>query len=1061
MDSEFILKPFLSKIATIIQTYSSESAIELELRLHKYGKHYSKDGDNGINLKDFNRLKSKLEELFGEPEEIHSKDLINSSTNQRQTIRYNKETGEEEIFTIEKHPKYSNSESKYKDDLQVPKEVAEKLYIDFGTKLSLALETKEIKSKEIMKTPSLVRVKHRYSWILKKTFTRIDLTKVTQYEPLSQELAKTRFEVEIESIADEYFSLGSEVSNKNLTDFIKAIQSLDTYLKLCIKTLHNSDKLYSFSMQKEVANFFNTKLNYKKFKAENLGIPEYKVNLPVPGIASSELAVQARGLMKQDLRYGELIGGKYQYTVTHKAEGFRKFLVIHENGVWLLGLGSNATECNLIYPSRTSELDYNHWISYKNTIIDGEEIPMDNSDEKPRKGNYPDILHYYLPFDVLVIKGEDIRNKNLLERQSYIQIFTKITREPEDKLLLIEEKLFYLLSNNPEETYEVISKLLNDTNINYETDGLIFTPNSVYFPPENNKKYKKDTAPLSEQRAICKWKPLDKASLDLKYKVTSKGRNFYSSKGNEDILFEGSSRHPFDPEKQIDWYHPIFENLNNGEVVELSLKNYDENDNVILKPLRIRYDKSYANKTSAANSVWKDINEPISKETLTGQDTSLVFQAHSFNKRSVLENTLIKEHSHLIDIGSGRGGDLSKLHRFSDILLIEPDSNNLKDLKKRLDQKTIFPDKNFKVLQAGGEDSQKILVAAKEIFGNDFGKKPLYISMMLSLSFFWKSKNFLQQLCNTINLLKEAYFSAGGKEMGFLYMTIEGERTYDLLTKNNNFIKLNDVSLSYYPEKELVHLSFPEKSIVKEQDEYLVNLYELFNLTGMEPIYEKVSEDEKFLSKAEKIYSSLYVYGQARIDNSPFVLYEKEPEIPIPKVPENKEVSSFIETISDKSPKMYSVKDKKKIPDIKEVINLEPPREEKIFTPQKTNSTLFECLIKYFNPESEEIPYNEVVKYRNSIALSVKEVNPFDLKGRTIYDSAGKGIIKKISKDVQDAIEWISSDNELKPKYIAWLPDVIGYNIQVNDVLYPVKIQNEELETIHLIYEQKSYKLRL
>lgn len=1058
MDSDyFILKPFLSKIATIIQTYSSESAIELELRLHKYGKHYSKDGDTGIDYKEFNHLKSKLEELYGEPEEIHSKDLINSSTNQRQTIRLNKETGEEEIFTIEKHPKYNNSEAKYKDDSQVPKEVAEKLYIDFGAKLSLALETKEIKSKEIMKTPSLVRVKHRYSWILKKTFTRIDLTKVTQYEPLSQELAKTRFEVEIESIADEYFSLGSKVNNKNLTEFIKAIQNLDKHLKFCIKTLHNSEKLYSFSMQKEVANFFNNKLNYKKVKAEILGIPEYKVTLPPPGIAAKDLAVQARGIMKTDLRYGGLIGGKYQYTVTPKADGERKFLVIHENGVWLIGVGGKG-EFNLIYPSRTNELDYNHWIPYKNTIIDGEEIPRDSEYGKPRKGNYPDILHYYFPFDVLVIKGEDIRNKNLIERQTYIQIFKKIPREPEDKLLLIDEKPFYLLSDDPEETYNIISKVLNDKNIGFETDGLIFTPNSIYQPIE--KKGKFDTIPLSKQRSICKWKPLEKASMDLKYKVTSKGRNFFYSNGDNNILFEGTDRNPFNPEKQVDWYHPLFETLNNGEIVELALKHYDENGDAILQPLKIRYDKDYANAYTVVKSVWNDINDPIMEETITGKDIILMRQAHNENKRSVLNNDLVKEQSHLIDIGSGRGGDLRKLRKFSKALLIEPDPDNLKELKQRMSQ-NILPSVTKEVLQAGGEDSQKILVAAKNFFGDDFGKKPLYISMMLSLSFFWKSKNFLQQLCNTINLLKEAYFSAGGKEMGFLYMTIEGERTYDLLTKNNNFIKLNDVSLSYYPEKELVHLSFPGKTIVNEQDEYLVNLYELMNLTTMEPIYEKVADNEKFLSKAEKILSSLYVYGQAKINNSPFVLYEKEPEIPIPKVPENKQVSSFIETISDKSPKMYSVKDKKKIPDIGEVINLELPREEKIFTPQKSNSTLFECLIKYFNPDSEEIPYNEVVKYRNAIALSVKEINPFDLKGRTIYESAGKGIIKRLSKDVQDAIEWISSDNELKPKYIAWLPDVIGYNIQVNDVLYPVKIQNEELETIHLIYEAKAYKLRI
>jgi hypothetical protein len=392
----------------------------------------------------------------------------------------------------------------------------------------------------------------------------------------------------------------------------------------------------------------------------------------------------------------------------------------------------------------------------------------------------------------------------------------------------------------------------------------------------------------------------------------------------------------------------------------------------------------------------------------------------------------------------------------------------------------------FATLQAGGEEYENIIAATRATFGNDFGRKPLYISMMLSLSFFWKSREMLEQLANTINLIKDEYYRSipkGSKnQIKFLFFTIEGERTLKFFEEHDNSAVLNGVIMNY--KDDVVYIDI-RGSIVENQTEYIVKLKELFAITDMKLKYEKSANHEKLLSENEKKLTSLYVYGEYIINNSTFNIYESIKEsrkqdkiINLEKVQTPKRRSRTPSPTRPKTPVVETIFDKLEnieLPIPEELRNQDNSKEETLklsiktgyvddegyYVPSESNSSLFECIIKYFNPEAPYVPMNEVIKYRNEMALSIRNTNPFDNANRSIFVSAGKGFLKDVSVNKTDAVTWIASDNELPPPYLVWIPDTIGVNLKVNGENYLTTRISNELETIVLKYENKHYRVKI
>lgn len=959
---------------------------EFEIRFEQLTKSSRKH--TPIDPSTFFRLKKYLIEKYGTPTETHSEDKIQNGLRQSLIAQPD---GSEKLVTIEKKNIWN---SKY-DDRTTSRPFD--LFDQLGLKLSLSTEI-DVSQGEF-KDPDIIRTKNRFTW--KDSMFQFDLTQVTSAE--KRKPTETTWEFEIELLHPLFADINRKISLEERTMLQDVMNRLYMQVLTMLKVVNNTDIVYSSKEKKLVDDFLQENLNRG-------------------GRNADAFVVRARNVKYEDLIWGGIVGGPVQYTVTPKASGFRAFLVIHGYGVWLVYPGNQYC---LIEKAPTDPEKYKEWkwFPFRGTVIDGEDVEPEN---RKKDKSYSEIKHYYLPFDTLYFAGEDVRNKTLTERQRYCDRIRNAVGS--NTTLVLKTKPYLPIGKTSEDFFATMKNIFELTDVlEYETDGVVFTPiNSEYNPIDF--RVKESDRVLTKTPDICKWKPKDEYTIDLKVKQSVSKRGLYSSKGDEDVEFLGDDWNPFDPEIQVDWYHPMFANIPNNAIVEFGPKiNSDGqrvliDEKVILSPMRIREDKPYANSEKTAISTWKDLNDPILEETLLGKTTRLLRKYHNRVKKNLLN--VPGSDNHLIDIGSGQGGDISKMRNFSKILAIEPNEKNMKEFRRRLSQQPDSVRNKFATLVSGGEEYEKILQSVMATFGTSFGLKPLYISMMLSLSFFWKSTEMLQQLANTINVIKEEYYRRVPKELKgkntvkFLFLTIEGSRTKRMFEEYGESVNLNDALFNL--KDDVVYIDFPN-TIVENQVEYLVNLSELREITDMKVKYEKDADEEKLLSENEKIFTSMYVYGEYDLPNKSIYIFRKEEEKI--EVPEDIEVQEEPENLMNPSE-----------------VGLE------------ISSTLFACIFEALR-EDKSIPIQveHVLLYRKEISEAITKPNPFDAERRSIFESAGNGFLMKIDPDVDFAKAWIFSDNELTPEYVSWLPDVIGSNLVINGMEYTTTLPSSV--TVYLDYE--------
>lgn len=985
----YLEKYFLQLLQRLEENLSINK--ELEIRFTELGN-IKKKYDEYVPLEPdtFKRVKDYFMEKYGTPKEIHSEDRIKNG--KRQSIIIN-DDGSEQILAIEKASLWDSKTEDYNLGYRNINS-----YEEFGIKVSLSKEVDIKPETKKFVDPDIQRTKHRYSW--KDSFLQYDITRVIQEEKGKK--TKTMYEMEIEVVQSLFQSRTLPYTKEEKDILLTIFMRLDNRMRFLWTILNDSDIMFKRSELDEVESMIQEYTNSGEYRKD-------------------AFVVKARNLKFYDLINGGLMGGKVEYTITPKAEGLRKFLVINDKGVWLIYPGDQYCLVERA-PNDFEKYKVWRWFNYRNTILDGEDILP----ERRKENVYQEIKHFYLPFDTLIFKGEDVRRLTLTERQKFTDEIRNSVGSSSN--LLIKQKPFVPLGKNMNKFFEEVNSMFETMEgLEYNTDGLVFTPINAPYNPQSDKLKDKKKRNLVDNPDICKWKPANEYTIDLKVVRTPSSRRLLASNGKfPDEPFKGNQNSPFDAEIQVDWYHPMFADIYNNAIVEFGPKlNSDgiqvkaENDGIILVPIRIREDKQYANSIFVAQDTWNDLNNPILEDTIRGKTLQLVRKYHNVVKRELFDSAIGND-NHLIDIGSGYGGDISKTSKYSRILAIEPDAEHMEEFRRRL---ALFPQekqRQISTLIAGGEEYENIMNAVHHTFGNEFGKKPLYISMMLSMTFFWKSEEMLQQLANTINLIKEEYYRSVPKELKtkhtvkFLFLVMDGERVVKYLKENDDSVNLNGALINY--KDGIVYIDIPG-TIVERQTEYPVYLKDLREITDMEVVYEKVANEEKFLSENELKYTSLYIYGQYSLPNKPIYLFQQEKK--------EEETKTLI----------YPEVEAKEIPEI------------------PFHNTLFFALFKAFNPEVKEtdILPSYVLLYRKEITESIEKINPFDLEGRTIFESAGNGFLKDISENIEYAKQWIFSDNELSPEYISWIPDVIGSNLNVNGVVYETTIPTNGF--IELDYE--------
>lgn len=821
-------KPLYESTKIQLDTYFNSKKfgpgeIEIESRINRYDEEYGIGYKAFVNISTFfeKNLKEKINSIdyLSFPKEISVNVVYNISLRKEVYDNY-------EVYTKKYTPNI------FRKDLRF-------------VKYTLSYEEKKEKPEE---SYQFVRIKNRNRYVVnfKNVDFIIDLTHVKDDRGIIYELEVVAQKLEdLKTTAYQYF------------------------IEHVLKVMYNTENFYNVKDYFEIIEVFNSRLKSKEKKKFDFNV-----------------LYQPRNLKIDDLKYGGLIGyqipsdndepKKEVYTVSFKADGIRKLLITYNRNLWLV---YPPNEANLVIKNIPSDFD--------NYILDGELIPQEsripNFDEsklgvKNPIFNYP---YWYLSFDCLYDPKDEYKVENYdqlirLLRSGIVSKLKSTVIKVDTKNKLGEFKEL----TDVEKFYDVMNEMEQlKTLINYKTDGYIFTPINMTINDFKSKLNLKERE-LSKHRDICKWKPPEQISIDFKYK---NGKLWSSSGQNQEVIFTGNAMYPYtgnfetillsglvqkgkEDEKQIE--------IKNDEIVEFVFIN----DKFI--PIRIRYDKISPNRIEFALDNWNLIHRPISLNTLLGKSIELMTRYHNTVKATLFADTNRKpfiegQVKTLLDIGSGRGGDLAKWHNFKKIIAVEPNKDYIEELKSRatnlLNQLVInvidvddFKDDTYRrkcyeanlkkdriiVINCGGEEYEKIQKVQECFTGGQCD----ITSLMLSLSFFWKEKEMLNKLIKTIN-------NCTKDDGRVIFMTINGNCLEQAFKDVEYINMLNNVGIKLEQKEDKSVLIDIPNSIVENQTEYFVKITDLIKGLKFELKEHTIANGQQFLNKYELILTSLYSFG--------------------------------------------------------------------------------------------------------------------------------------------------------------------------------------------------------
>jgi hypothetical protein len=608
------------------------------------------------------------------------------------------------------------------------------------------------------------------------------------------------------------------------------------------RILHGTELIYTISEKRSLVNDFN-KIN--KIRSTSHNISRYPIT-------------QVRNLHLKDMVYGGLIGGKTQYTVTYKSDGLRRLLCFNKVGLWIIYPDSynlvirhdygvyNVMDCELIISSSRKYTDIipraKYWVSVFDTLIINGTNGIQSQPHSIRLARGQSFIKSSFTPQSLETQTQGSLLANVkLNDGRYINENVEVENR---NIMEITFKPFWAL-RSPIDFYTIMNDLFNQEELQpYITDGFIFTPESIYNPHSESIPFSERI--LTMHPDVCKWKPQEMITNDFRI-VKGKDVKLYVVSSNksskEEVLFTGTEYHHYSGSVPLT---KMFDNIPNYSIVEFAW----DKDNQELIPLKVRYDKGGPNNKNVAMDNWTLIMNPITKDILIGQDFSQVYRYHNNIKRD-LYNALARKDDILLDIGSGKGGDISKWGKFGHIFAVEPNKEHREEFMRRLvhkDKVTLLPLNAY-------EDKEEITNKIREKYPDGVD----IISFMLSLSFFWKSEEILDSIVSLIdNNLK-----AGGK---VIFLTIDGNAIKESFSPTLGGLVssskiLGPVSMELKGNTVDINI---KDSIVENQEEYLVFISDLrikLDNIGIKFIEYQQADREKFLPQSGLIFTQYYFYG--------------------------------------------------------------------------------------------------------------------------------------------------------------------------------------------------------
>lgn len=694
------------------------------------------------------------------------------------------------------------------------------------------------------------------------------------------------------------------------------------------------------------------------------------------------ILAEARDLRKRDVVHGGLVGNsRTTYNVTSKVDGIHRLLVITEKlGVWLF---NPPHEFNYII---VNPAEYGLF-SHLETVMDGELLPVDRRIDE----SLMNIKYLYYPYDCICYNGKDTRSFRHLQR------YGKIMGIPDSiNAAGVEASNFLTIRTKDilnfvtvDDFYIKVGQILNALpSREYKNDGLIFTPESADYIPSVRGEAAVGRRTLTSRPDVCKWKPLDKMTIDLRIDWLPDGSLVASSimseidrmelpikqtsymyeipnpdgghptriyvPGIQDMdmgyatdyqsIGEGGSaifniskppgvrkyglvkKLHYKPEVatkanrdlnaldmvvravpgakaklttvassrqqrrlvDVNYYRLVV--MRKNKYVPFTNAPIDSNDNKLRQfqsgsiyefewngevflPLKPRTDKDSPNGRDVVENIWKVIRDPITEKDLRGQTLTFMYRYHNRIKSKLFD--LLSPGKTLSDWGSGKGGDIEKWENLGKVLAIEPNVDNIAEFKRRA--ATSRNRHEIQVLNSNAEDSEVVTSAIH----NYFGGRVDAISFMHTLTFFWKDKETLTKLVQTIlsNLNNKGvilFIALNGDAVeqaldpiGNVHPVQPGTESVDLLQGR--------VELGLQPKpapgngREMRITLLGSKTVPERQQEYLVRFNDLFKM--LRPYGIKLggiyrAKGERLMSPAEIYLSGLYSFGYLYHDGS-------------------------------------------------------------------------------------------------------------------------------------------------------------------------------------------------
>lgn len=416
---------------------------------------------------------------------------------------------------------------------------------------------------------------------------------------------------------------------------------------------------------------------------------------------------EARTMRIGELNYTSLFKGGRTWNVCLKTDGERRVLVICDQGTWLLFPPLQAALISRMEAHLNTRLTVADVEFYRGEIWLLDVLWVNGTDERGTRSH--------------LVRYDKFRDWQ--QREAHPDLFQGLTVRYKTHNIITGSDFFIKVHDMWHSRHKC----------GYKVDGLIFTPDGAYQEGTN-----------LDNRIIIKWKP--EITIDLQVGRDNRG-NLVVFGYSEDKTLEQFTGTESSPLLGIDMGEIQYDR---DSIVEFECREGK------LLAVRDRAEKTGPNRYDHAIESWLSATidtRSVGIDTLLGSNNVLMRKYHNRVKSRLYERVTSEERDLiLLDIGSGRGGDISKWEKagFSKILCIEPDKDNIRELEMRLKTMSAEFRARVYVLNARGEDSTLI-----KNFATKNGIDRVHVvSMMDTLTYFFDSKRrSLAALAKTVNSL--------------------------------------------------------------------------------------------------------------------------------------------------------------------------------------------------------------------------------------------------------------------------------------------------------------------